>query len=57
MDGRKLFLDFAAGFPGSLRDALRNSTLYRRAESNEVLRNCTAQIGLQEIRTAFGQQH
>jgi len=50
VDGRKLFLDFAAGFPGSLHNArvLRNSTLYRRA-ANEVLRNPTAEIGLHLI--------
>ena len=52
VDGRKFFLDFAAGFPGSLHDArvLRSSTLYRRAEANEVLRNAKAQIGPHEIR-------
>ena len=52
VDGRKVFLDFAAGFPGSLHDArvLRNSTLYRRAEGDEVLRNPTAQVGHHVIR-------
>lgn len=52
MDGRKLFLDFVAGFPGSLHDArvLRNSTLYSRAEGNEVLWNPSTQIGHHEIR-------
>ena len=46
MDGQKLFLNFAAGYPGSLHSArvLRNSTLYRHAEGNEV------QIGHHEIR-------
>ena len=50
--GRKLFLDLAAGFPGSPHDAqvLRGSTLYRRAEANEVLRNPKAQIGQHGIR-------
>lgn len=39
VDGRKMFLDFAAGFPGSVHDSrvLRNSTLYRRAEEGEIL--------------------
>jgi len=52
VDGQKLFLDFAAGYPGSLHDArvLRNSTLYRCAEGNEVLKSPTVQIGHHEIR-------
>ena len=52
VEGWKLFLDFAAGFPGSLHDAhvLKKSTLYRRAENNEVLRNPSTQIGHHEIR-------
>ena len=52
VDGRKMFLDFAAGFPGSLHDSrvLRNSTLYRRAEEGEILANPTAQFGSQNIR-------
>ena len=52
MNGQKLFLDFSAGFPGSLHDAhvLRNSTLYRRAERDEVLDNPAARVGRREIR-------
>ena len=52
VNGQKLFLDFSAGFPGSLHDArvLRNSTLYRRAERDEVLNNPTARVGRCEIR-------
>ena len=52
VDGRKMFLDFAAGFPGSLHDSrvLRNSTLYKRAEEGEILANPTAQLGSQNIR-------
>ena len=39
VDIRKMILDFAAGFPGSLHDSrvLRNSTLYRLAEEGEIL--------------------
>ena len=37
-DGKKRFLDVAAGFPGSLHDArvLRNIRLYRRCENQEL---------------------
>ena len=47
-----MFLDFAAGFPGSMHDSrvLRNSTLYRRAEEGEILANPNAQLGSQNIR-------
>ena len=47
VQGVVVFLDFAAGFSGSLHNAqvLRNSTLNRRAEGDEVLRNPTAQVG------------
>ena len=39
VDGRKIFLDVAAGFPGSMHDArvLRNTTIYDRAEQGNVL--------------------
>lgn len=39
VDGRKRFLDVSAGYPGSMHDArvLRNSVLFRRCESNEIL--------------------
>ena len=55
VDGRKMFLDFAAGFPGSLHDSrvLRNSTLYRRAEEGEILADPTAQLGSQNIKPYF----
>ena len=51
VNGQKLFLDFSAGFPGSLHDAqvLRNSTSYRRAERDEVLDSPTARVGHCEI--------
>ena len=39
VDGRKRFLDFASGFPGSMHDArvLRNSTIYDIAEHDQIL--------------------
>ena len=39
VDGRKIFLDVAAGFPGSMHDArvLRNSSIYERAEQGNIL--------------------
>ena len=60
VDIRKMFLDFAAGFPGSLHDSrvLRNSTLYRRAGEGKILANPTAQLGSQNIRPYLvGGQH
>ena len=52
VNDQKLFLDFSAGFPVSLHDAhvLRNSTLYRCAECDQVLNNPTARVGRREIR-------
>ena len=39
VDGKMLFTDFLAGFPGSLHDAraLRNSVIFQRAENQEIL--------------------
>ena len=39
VNGRKLFIDVAAGFPGSLHDArvLRNSSMYQKAENGDIL--------------------
>jgi hypothetical protein len=39
VNGRKLFIDAAAGYPGSLHDSrvCRNSTIYQRAENGDVL--------------------
>ena len=39
VDGRKLFLDFEAGYPGSMHDSrvLRNWSLYAKAERRERL--------------------
>ena len=38
VNGRKLFIDVAAGFPGSLHDArvLRNSSIYQKAENGDI---------------------
>jgi len=46
-DGKKIFLDFSAGYPGTLHDArvMRNSLLYRRVENNEILQNPMARVG------------
>ena len=39
VDGKKRFLDFASGFPGSLHDVrvLRNSTKFDLAENDQIL--------------------
>ena len=39
VNGKKLFIDVAAGFPGSLHDArvLRNSSIYQKAENGDIL--------------------
>ena len=51
-DGEKLFLDVAAGFPGSMHDSrvLRNSSLYRRITNNELLLGPTVRVAGREIR-------
>ena len=45
-DGKKRFLDVAAGFPGALHDArvLRNSRLYSRCENQELLTGPTMNV-------------
>ena len=50
-DGKGLFLDFAAGYPGSLHDArvYRNSSLYQRASNEEVLREPVERISIRDI--------
>ena len=50
-DGKGLFLDFAAGYPGSLHDArvYRNSSLYKRASKEELLREPVERIGVRNI--------
>ncbi|XP_068706592.1 putative nuclease HARBI1 [Montipora foliosa] len=51
VDGRKIFLDIVAGFPGSLHDArvLRNSSIYDRADRGDVLAAPIHVIGGHEI--------
>ena len=51
VDGRKIFMDIAAGFPGSLHDVrvLRNSSIYDRAEHGDVLAAPIHVIGGHEI--------
>jgi len=51
-DGKGLFLDFAAGYPGSLHDArvYRNSSLYQRASNEDVLKEPVERIGITDIR-------
>ena len=50
-DGNLLFLDFSAGFPGSMHDArmLRNSTLYQRAEQGDILTGPVVDVNGHEI--------
>lgn len=51
-DGKGLFLDFAAGYPGSLHDArvYRNSSLYQRASNEDILKEPVERIGITDIR-------
>ena len=46
VNGRKLFLDFACGYPGSMHDArvLRRSAIFGRAERREILSAPTVNI-------------
>ena len=51
-DGKGLFLDFGAGYPGSLHDArvYRNSSLYQRASNKDILIEPVERIGITDIR-------
>lgn len=46
VNGKKLFLDFACGFPGSMHDArvLRRSAIFRKAEQGEILSAPTVHV-------------
>ena len=50
-DGKLLFLDFCAGYPGSMHDAriLRNSSLYQNAEQGDILTGPIAIVNHHEI--------
>ena len=50
-DGNILFLDFSAGYPGSMHDAriLRNNTLYQRAEQGDILTDPVVDVDGHEI--------
>jgi len=52
VDGKKRFLDFASGFPGSMYDArvLRNSTIFDLAENDQILTGPAVRIGANEIK-------
>ena len=51
VNGRKLFLDFACGYPGSMHDArvLRRSAIFERAERREILSGPTVNINRDEV--------
>ena len=45
-DGKKIFMDFACGYPGSMHDArvLRGSTIFQRAEHRNILTQPTVYV-------------
>lgn len=51
VNGKKVFTDFACGFPGSMHDArvLRGSAIFRSAEQGEILTAPTVIVGGREI--------
>ena len=51
VNGKKVFTDFACGFPGSMHDArvLRGSAIFRRAEQGEIFTAPTVIVGGREI--------
>lgn len=51
VDGKKIFIDFACGFPGSMHDArvLRRSTIFQRAEHGDILTQPHANVNGHEI--------
>ena len=50
-DSKGLFLDFAAGYPGSIHDArvYRNSSLYLRASNGDIFKEPVERIGITDI--------
>ena len=51
VDGKKMFMDFACGYPGSMHDArvLRRSTILQRAEQRNVLTQPTVNVNGHDI--------
>lgn len=51
VNGRKIFIDFACGFPGSMHDArvLRRSTIFQKAEQGDILTQPTVNVDGNEI--------
>ena len=51
VDGKKMFMDFSCGYPGSMHDGrvFRRSTIYRKAEAKEILTEPTVLINGQTI--------
>ena len=51
VNGKKLFLDFACGYPGSMHDGrvLRRSRIFRKAEQREILTIPTVNVSGREI--------
>ena len=51
VDGKKVFMDFECGYPGSIHDArvLRRSTIFQRAEQKNVLTQPTVNVNGHDI--------
>ena len=51
VNGRKIFIVFACGFPGSMHDArvLRRSTIFQKAEQGDILTQPTVNVHGNEI--------
>ena len=51
VNGKKIFIDFACGFPGSMHDArvLRRSTVFERAEQRDILTQPTVNVNGHEL--------
>ena len=51
VDGGKIFINFACGFPGSMHDArvLRQSTIFQKAEDGDILTQATVNVNGNEI--------
>ena len=51
VDGKKIFMDFSCGYPGSMHDArvLRRSTIFQRAEHGNILTQPTVHVNVHDI--------